>query len=128
MAHEHDRAATDSNPSAEATEEIPIGDDWIEAFTTKELSRKRRLKIETAQGEIAVFWLNDCPHAMANICVHSERELVKGQIFDNRVVCPGHQWAFDVDTGYCKERDRYQPIHDTVVKDGMVHVRLTPRN
>ena len=100
--------------------------EWIEAFTVKELSRKRRMKLETEHGDIAVFWDDGCPRAMANICVHSERELVKGQIFDGRVVCPGHQWAFDVESGYCKERDRYQPIHETRIEDDAVHVRITP--
>src|SRR5919106_4163345 len=46
----------------------------------------------------------------------------KGVILNGRIVCPGHQWAYDLTSGYCKERDRYQPTYRVDVVDGRVLV------
>ena len=100
---------------------------WVAAAPVDQLSKRRKLKVETAGGDLVLFWHAGCPHALANICVHKDRELVNGTVFDGRVVCPGHQWAFDLTTGYCRERERTQPVHDTRIDDGVVYVNLMPR-
>lgn len=99
-------------------------DTWVAGAPLDQLMRRRKLKVETDAGEIVLFWHDDCPHALANICVHKKRELVNGTIFGGRVVCPGHQWAFDLDTGYCRERERTQPVYDTRIDNGVVQVKL----
>lgn len=99
-------------------------EDWVPTVPVEDLRRRRKLKVETDQGELALFWHDDCPHALANICVHRDRELVNGTLFDGRVVCPGHQWAFDLESGYCRERERTQPVFPTRVTDGVVEVNL----
>ena len=99
---------------------------WVEVSTVKELSRRRKLKVETEDGGLVVLWHDGCPYALANICVHQDRELSNGTLLGRRVVCPGHQWAFDVETGYCKERDRYQPVHAARVEGDVVYVDPVP--
>ena len=101
---------------------------WVQAASVDELTKRRKLKVETEAGEIVVLWHNDSPHALANICVHRDRELVNGTVFNGRLVCPGHQWAFDLDTGYCKERERVQPVYETRIEDGVVQINLTSRS
>ena len=98
---------------------------WVEAVAVEELQKKRKLTIDSPEGGILVLWHNERPHALANICVHKDRELLKGNILDDRIVCPGHQWAFDLETGYCREREQTQQIFETRVADGVVHVRLS---
>lgn len=101
---------------------------WVAAVDEDDLRRRRKLKVETETGEIALFWHEDCPRALANICIHRERELVNGTLFDGRVVCPGHQWAFDLESGYCHERERTQPVHATHIVNGVVEVNLVANN
>lgn len=105
-----------------------VGDqsaEWVEVASIKELQRRRTVVVAHPAGDIVVGWHDDRPFAMANICVHRDRELSRGMIFQGRLVCPGHQWAFDLRTGYCAERERSQPIHRTRTVDGVVHVDVS---
>ena len=95
---------------------------WVAVAGTKELRRARCKVVNGPIGDVAVFWNDGEPRAMANICIHRERELSRGTIFNGRVICPGHQWAFDVATGFCAERDRTQPIFEVLVIDDVVLV------
>lgn len=97
-------------------------DQWVSVGTTSELRRARSVVVAADGGDIAVFWNGGEPCAMANICIHRDRELVKGNIFQGRVICPGHQWAFDVTTGFCAERDRTQPVYAVRIDDDQVWV------
>ena len=101
------------------------GAEWVEVAPIKDLQRRRTVVIARPDGDIVVGWHDDRPWAMANICVHRERELARGMIFQGRLVCPGHQWAFDLDTGYCAERDRTQPVYPTRIVDDTVQVDVS---
>ena len=101
------------------------GAEWVEVASIKELRRRRTVVLAHPDGDIVVGWHEDRPFAMANICVHRERELSRGMIFQGRLVCPGHQWAFDLGTGYCAERDRSQPVYATRTIDDVVHVDVS---
>ena len=39
-------------------------------------------------------------------------------------MCAGHQWAYDVTTGYCRVRERYQPRYSLEVRDGEIFIEL----
>ena len=99
--------------------------DWVRVGTIKELQRRRTLVVARLGDDIVVGWHDDRPFAMANICVHRERELVRGMIFQGRLVCPGHQWGFDLQTGFCTERERSQPVYATRVVDDVVYVDVS---
>ena len=62
--------------------------------------------------------------AIANLCIHRERELSSGFLLKGRVVCPGHQWSFSLEDGFCKERDRTQPVYETRIVDGTVEIAI----
>ncbi|WP_420637813.1 Rieske (2Fe-2S) protein [Candidatus Poriferisocius sp.] len=103
-------------------------DRWVAAVAVDVLAKRRKLKIDTDVGEIVLLWHEGRACALANICIHRERELVNGTIFNGRIVCPGHQWAFDLETGYCKEREETQPVHPTRIEDDMVLINLSASN
>lgn len=66
--------------------------------------------------------------ALANVCIHRERELVKGVVLRNRLVCPGHQWAFDLETGWESVKERCQPTYTVrITADERVEVDLASR-
>jgi nitrite reductase/ring-hydroxylating ferredoxin subunit len=91
--------------------------------------------------EIAVFNVNGEYHAIANYCVHAGGPLCEGELTGchridpetmtweyeaegSHVQCPWHGWAFDVESGRSVDDERYAvPTYDTVVEDGVVHVR-----
>lgn len=90
--------------------------------------------------EIAVFYLDGEYHALANYCVHQGGPLCEGRITgkmepgeDGRswkydddpryVVCPWHEWKFDITDGVNVSDQRYvTPTFPTTVKDGVIYV------
>ena len=80
--------------------------EWVSIGTVAELQRRKRTVAEVADRQVAVFWHDGEAFALDNICIHKQRELVKGVILNGRIVCPGHQWAYDLRTGHEQTMDR----------------------
>jgi len=97
-------------------------DDWVEVGTVEEVRRARKRLIDVGDTPVVLFWHDEQVYALQNICIHRERELVKGVILKDRIICPGHQWAFNLETGYEEKMCRYQPTFDVRVEDGTVYV------
>lgn len=125
--------------SSPAAEQAASGsrDGWLKVASVSELRRARTIVVDHPDhepppesdsdvGGIVVFWNGGDPRAMANRCIHKERALARGTIFQGKVVCPGHQWAFRFNDGHCAERDRTQPVFAVSVADD--HVWLDPRS
>ncbi|MEY2958444.1 MAG: hypothetical protein RLZZ01_1012 [Actinomycetota bacterium] len=108
-------------PGSEAT--------WHRVATTSELRRARSVVVTAeatgTSADVVVFWNAGEPVAMANLCVHRDRELAKSNIFQGKVICPGHQWAFETTTGYCAEKERTQPVYAVRVDGDDVLVDLS---
>lgn len=101
--------------------------EWIEVATLKELTRHKK-KLVTADGEqIALFYTNGNVYALQDICIHKQRSLSKGTLLRGRVICPGHQWAFDVETGWVEAQERCQPTYPVKVSGEIVYVNPQSR-
>lgn len=99
---------------------------WIDIAQTEEIKKKKKVVVTHGEAfNILVVFHEDKFFAMNNICIHRDRELVGGVILRGRLVCPGHQWAFDLKTGWESVKERGLPMYDTRVIDGMVQVSLT---
>lgn len=95
---------------------------WVEAGTVEEIQRARKKVVDAAGTQVVVLWHEGQVYALDNVCIHKARELHKGVILNGRLVCPGHQWAYELGTGYCRERDRHQPVHPVRIEEGVVWV------
>jgi nitrite reductase (NADH) small subunit len=95
---------------------------WVRVAELSALARRRRTAVQVGDQEIALFLVGDKVYALADICIHKQRNLSKGTVFNGTVVCPGHQWTFDLETGYECDQDEYQPTYDVKVEDGGVYV------
>lgn len=95
---------------------------WVEVGTRAELKKARKKVVDAGDHQVVVVWHDDNAYAFDNICIHKGRELVGGVILNGRLVCPGHQWAYELGTGYCKERDRCQPVHTVRIDGDIVYV------
>lgn len=109
----------------------PLTDDegtaWVPVATEAELRRRRKLLVKVEGTNVALFWVDGAPYALQNTCIHKKRHLVKGTILGNRIVCPGHQWAFDLDTGYEKSQDACQPTFRVRLEHDHVYLHPTSR-
>ena len=96
--------------------------DWVSIGPVADLRRRKRTVVEVGDRQIAVFWHDDEAYALDNICIHRQRELSKGVILNGRLVCPGHQWAFELGTGWEQVKQECQPTYDVRVVDEVVQV------
>lgn len=109
---------------------VVIDDDgttWVPVATVKDLRRSKKKLVEVNGHKIAVFWDNETAYAFQNTCIHKKRHLARGTLLSGRVVCPGHQWAFDLDTGYERSQDACQPTYPARVEGDHIYVVLEKR-
>ena len=98
--------------------------EWVDVTSVDELVRARKTVFEHDGVDIVVFWHEGRAYALANTCIHKQNKLHKGMIMHGCIACPGHQWKFQLDTGYCEVRDRYQPTYPVKIAEGRVLVQV----
>jgi nitrite reductase/ring-hydroxylating ferredoxin subunit len=102
-------------------------DEWVYAVELAVLLRRKKTRVVIGGEPVALFAVGDAVYALQDRCVHRQRELSKGVLWQGRVVCPGHQWAFDPATGWSEEQQQCQPIYGVRVDDGRVYVSTRKR-
>lgn len=105
---------------------IDVADEWVSVCLASDLSRAGRLVVDVAGTPVLVMWNDGDPLAFHDTCIHKGRSLSEAVVFGDRLVCAGHQWSFDLRTGYCKVRDRYQPVYRVSIDGDDVVVNLSP--
>lgn len=99
---------------------------WVDVMTAEDLAKARKQAVTANGVDLALIWHDDKPYAFLLQCIHKQRELTGGVVLNGRLVCPGHQWAYELDTGWCRERERCQPTYPARVEDGRVLVDVEP--
>jgi nitrite reductase (NADH) small subunit len=84
-----------------------------------------KVVVEVDGTEVLLLRHEDRVVAIANRCIHRERELSSGFLLKGRIVCPGHQWSFSLEDGFCKERDRTQPVYEVRLDGDTIEVAFT---
>ncbi len=100
---------------------------WADLVAEDDLARAGKLVVSHERHEILLLWNDGSPVALSNICIHRGRKLNEGVMLGSRLVCAGHQWAYEIATGYCAARDRYQPRYNLEVADGRIRVEFPAR-
>lgn len=101
--------------------------DWVKATELGPLRERKKLKVTVADHEIALFYIDGGVYALRDICIHKQSRLSRGLVFKGKVICPGHQWAFDLKTGWTDQWAKCQPVYPVRVEDEAVYVRLDPQ-
>ena len=100
---------------------------WVSAGDVQTITRARKTVIDVDGYEVFVLAHDGHLHAFQNRCIHKQRELAKGVVLNGKLVCPGHQWTFDLETGWEADQEQCQPTYPVKIEDGAVHVILQPR-
>jgi nitrite reductase (NADH) small subunit len=100
---------------------------WVPVAAVKDLQRRRRRLVQVGGESIALFMVGGRVFALRDACIHEQRSLSKGAVLRDRVVCPGHQWQFDLETGWEEDQERCQPSYDVKVEGETVYVVPVPR-
>lgn len=100
---------------------------WHDVATVKDLEARKKTAVTIGDTTVALFWIKGKVYALADTCVHEQRQLSKGSVLFGKVVCPGHQWKFDPATGEADGQEPCQPTYPVrVTDDGVVSVSLEP--
>lgn len=98
---------------------------WHEVAKLSELKSRKRKAVDVDGTPVGLFWINDTVYALNDICIHEDRLLSKGALLFGKVICPGHQWKFDPETGEPEDQDGCQPTYAVhVADDGAISVSL----
>jgi len=96
---------------------------WTDIGPVDEVTKRKKVVLpDEAGNELVVIAHDGGFYAMLNHCIHKQRELAKGVVLNGRLVCPGHQWAFELDTGWESVKQQCQPTYPVRVHDGIVQV------
>jgi len=100
--------------------------EWIRVTDLTTLRRRKKQVVTLGDQDIVLFYVKGNVHAMNDLCVHKQRRLSKGLIFQGKIICPGHQWAFDLETGWVEEWAMCQPVHKVRLEGEEVYVDPEP--
>ena len=100
---------------------------WIRVTEISRLKSRKKLKVTVDGYDIALFFVDGQVFALRDICIHKKSRLSQGQVFKGHVICPGHQWAFDLKTGWVDAWAKCQPVFPVKVEDDVVYVRAEPQ-
>jgi nitrite reductase (NADH) small subunit len=74
--------------------------EWVRLCSHAELPAEGEAKEFSVAGKtLCVATLGGKPLALDNVCPHRGGPLAEGTIEAGKVVCPWHQWEFDLATG-----------------------------
>ena len=92
--------------------------EWIDVGSVAEVERRKKFVVTNGEVTIVVVAHAGGVYALDNVCIHKQRELVKGVVLRDRLVCPGHQWAFELATGWESVKEECQGTYPVRVTDG----------
>jgi nitrite reductase (NADH) small subunit len=98
---------------------------WVSAGATDAVTKQRKVVLDVDGTEVLVLAHDGSFYAFANRCIHKDRELSKGVVLNGKLVCPGHQWAFALDTGWEAIKEQCQPTFPVRVENDQVEVDVS---
>ncbi len=62
--------------------------------------------------------------AVDEICPHENQSMKRGVVFNGEIICPHHQYRFQLDSGRCNRRCAPVQIYQVKIEDGEVWVSV----
>jgi NAD(P)H-dependent nitrite reductase small subunit len=98
---------------------------WIPVVPVDKLPVGEAAALRHEDRAVAVFHRPDGLYAIDNFCPHRGALLHEGGVFEGTVICPWHQWQFELKTGKCLTiPSACVAVHPVKVEDGQVWVEL----
>lgn len=98
---------------------------WVMAIREDELPDGEKKALLLEGNKVLILRKESTFFAMSNKCPHMECPLSKGTLEQYVIVCPCHDWRFDIRTGEFLDANEIKvPIYETKVTDGNVFVNI----
>jgi NAD(P)H-dependent nitrite reductase small subunit len=72
---------------------------WISLCQIDELTERKGKYVEIDGFQLAVFLVDGKVNVLDNVCPHAGGSLAEGEVDDECVACPWHQWTFRLADG-----------------------------
>ncbi len=101
-------------------------DRWVRIARAEDLPLREGRAVGIGGIEIAVFHLGSRILAVENACPHRGGPLCDGIVSGNSVVCPLHNWKWDLETGLPVTASRQGCVatFPTRVEDGILLINI----
>ena len=76
---------------------------YIKILKCDDLEIGKSAIIEVGDKEIALFNYKGDYYAIDNICPHRGAPLGEGRIEEGILICPNHEWRFELKSGWCPQ-------------------------
>lgn len=96
--------------------------EWTPVGSVDEVLKKKKVVVSVGGLDVLVVAHDGRFFGFQDLCIHKERSLSKGVVLNGKLVCPGHQWAFALDSGYEAIKEQCQPTYEVRVNGDMVEV------
>lgn len=116
-------------PVARSTAPLPCGKDadgFQAVLHAGALSPGTGRTVVVADQGIALFFVNGAYFAIDDACTHEDAPLGEGEMEGSVVICPYHDWRYDVTTGACLT-DETRPVGCFATKLAQGFVWVGPR-
>ncbi len=81
--------------------------------------------IDVGDKEIALFNYKGHFYAIDNTCPHRGSPLGEGRIEEGVLICPNHEWRFELKSGWCPQNPELSTeVYPIKVHDGKIYIRL----
>ena len=81
--------------------------------------------IEVGDKEIALFNYKGNFYAIDNTCPHRGAPLGEGRIEEGILICPNHEWRFELKSGWCPQNPELSTeVYPIKVSDEKIYIRL----
>jgi len=81
--------------------------------------------IEVGEKEIALFNYKGDFYAIDNTCPHRGAPLGEGRIEEGILICPGHEWRFELKSGWCPQNPELSTeVYPIKVHNEKIYIRL----
>ncbi|HKQ62152.1 MAG TPA: Rieske 2Fe-2S domain-containing protein [Candidatus Polarisedimenticolaceae bacterium] len=98
---------------------------WVPVAEAAQLPQGAGRTVLAGERRVALFREGAELFALDDTCPHQGASLGTGTYHAGHVICPLHQWVFDVRTGHCP-RETHEPVgtYRTRCVGGVVQVEL----
>jgi nitrite reductase (NADH) small subunit/3-phenylpropionate/trans-cinnamate dioxygenase ferredoxin subunit len=76
---------------------------FIDVMSEEDLPKGKSAIVSAGKDEIALFNYKGKYYAINNKCLHNGSSLGEGRIEEGILICPNHEWRFDLVTGQCPQ-------------------------